>query len=108
MQTPIFIRIKYGNALFEVETYINEYRNLMLLLRDQLILDEFGVCGGMGRCGTCVINTENIKGDSANKDRNEPVTLTKMGLDISTFRLSCQLLINDDLNGAVIEIIEDY
>ena len=108
MQTPIFIKIKHDNALFEIKTYRGEYRNLMVLLRDQLIIDGFGACAGMGRCGTCMINTENLKGDSAHKERNEPVTLVKMGVDISTIRLSCQLLINDELNGAVIEIIEDY
>lgn len=41
-----------------------------------------------------------------NKERNEPVTLSKFGFEDDPIRLSCQILIKADLNGAVIEIFE--
>lgn len=78
----------------------------MCLLLDQLYLDEFGVCGGMGRCGTCVIRIEGLTGASIAKDRNEPVTLARMGYDDENIRLSCQIMINADLDGAEIELLE--
>ena len=90
----------------EIETYDGEYKNLMFLLKDQLVLDSFGECGGMGRCATCVIKIQGLTGEAIIKDRNEPVTLSKFGLTDENLRLSCQLLINQDLNDVEIELIE--
>ena len=90
----------------EIETYDGEYKNLMFLLKDQLVLDSFGECGGMGRCATCVIKIQGVTGEAVVKDRNEPVTLSKFGLTGENCRLSCQLLINQDLNDVEIELIE--
>ena len=90
----------------EIETYDGEYKNLMFLLKDQLVLDSFGECGGMGRCATCVIKIQGLTGEAIVKDRNEPVTLSKFGLTDENLRLSCQLLINQDLNDVEIELIE--
>ena len=90
----------------EIETYDGEYKNLMFLLKDKLYLDSFGECGGMGRCATCVIKIERLTGNAIVKDRNEPVTLSKFGLTDEKFRLSCQLLVNQDLNNIEIELVE--
>lgn len=89
-----------------VETHIGEYRSLMVLLKDKFYLDNFGECGGVGRCATCIVKTNGITGNSSIKDRNEPVTLSKMGYEEENIRLSCQLLITKDLEGAYIEIID--
>lgn len=89
-----------------IKTYVVEYRNLMTLLKDELFLDSFGECGGVGRCATCIVKTSGITGNSAIKDRNEPMTLTKMGFEDDAIRLSCQLLITKDLEGSSIEIID--
>lgn len=89
-----------------IKTYVGEYRNLMTLLKDELFLDSFGECGGVGRCATCIVKTSGITGNSAIKDRNEPMTLTKMGYEDDAIRLSCQLLITKDLEGSSIEIID--
>ena len=90
----------------EIETYNHEYKNLMFLLKDKLYLDSFGECGGMGRCATCVIKIQGLTGEAVIKDRNEPVTLSKFGLTDKNFRLSCQILINQDLNDVEIELME--
>ena len=89
-----------------VETYNGEYRNLMCLLRDQVSLDDFGECGGMGRCATCVIRIKGLTGNSTTKERNEPVTLSRLGYDDENIRLSCQLIISEDLEGTEIEMLE--
>lgn len=82
------------------------YPNLMCLLKDELLLESFGECGGVGRCATCVVKTKGITGNSAIKDRKEPATLSKLGLEEDNIRLSCQIFITADLDGAEIEILE--
>lgn len=99
--------IEYGQR-YTVQSYYGEYRNLMVLLRDKLFIDNFGECGGIGRCATCMVRVDNIKGISQGKDRNEPVTLAKKGIKDDTIRLSCQLLMTPDLDGATIEIVDQY
>ncbi|PKP14758.1 MAG: ferredoxin [Bacteroidetes bacterium HGW-Bacteroidetes-23] len=89
-----------------LETYRNEYKNLMFLLKDRLFLDSFGECGGVGRCATCVVKTSGVNGDSAVKERNEPETLSKIGYTDEFTRLSCQLFITKDLENAEIEILD--
>jgi 2Fe-2S ferredoxin len=89
-----------------IETYWGEYPNLMFLLRDKLLLDAFGECGGVGRCATCIIKITGIKGYSIKKERNEPVTLSKMGYEELDIRLSCQLYITSDIDGCQVEILD--
>jgi 2Fe-2S ferredoxin len=89
-----------------IETYVGEYPNLMFLLRDKLLLDDFGQCGGVGRCATCIIKIKNVKGDSVKKERNEPATLSKMGYVEDDIRLSCQLYITTDIDECQIEILD--
>ena len=91
----------------QIKTFHGAYANLMYLLKDKLFLDSFGECGGMGKCATCIVKTTGIKGNSAIKDRNEPNTLTKLGYTEKDIRLSCQLYITQDLEGAKIEILEN-
>ncbi|MBD0725152.1 hypothetical protein B6A10_08170 [Flavobacterium sp. L1I52] len=89
-----------------ISTRHGRYPNLMFLLKDELMLESFGECGGVGRCATCVVKTKEIRGNSAIKDRNEPATLSKLGFHETNIRLSCQIYITADLNGAEIEILE--
>ena len=100
-----FTVIENGNSQL-IETYPSSHPNLMFLLRDTLGLDSFGECCGVGRCATCVINAEGITGDSFIKERNEPTTLKKMGYEEESTRLSCQLYITPDLDGATITILD--
>ncbi|MBS7256634.1 2Fe-2S iron-sulfur cluster-binding family protein [Flavobacterium branchiicola] len=102
----ISFSISENNTVYTIETYTGQYPNLMFLLKDKLGLDDFGECGGVGRCATCVIKADGIKGNSLKKDRNEPATLSKMGFEQENIRLSCQLYITPDLEGCQIEILE--
>jgi len=91
---------------YPIKVMHGSYPNLMFLLKEQLGLDSFGECGGVGRCATCVVKAIGIKGNSAIKERNEPVTLQKMGHLEDTIRLSCQLYITRDLEGVEITVLE--
>jgi len=105
----ITISIKNEAEKRIVITYKNEYRNLMQLLNNNFYLEGFGECGGMGRCVTCLVRINGLEGLSNLLERNEKVTLGKMGLADSDLRLSCQVLITDDLNNAMIDIVaENY
>ena len=95
-----------SGTIHEIETYIHEYPNLMFLLRDKLFLDDFGECGGVGRCATCIIKLNGVEGNALKKDRNEPATLSKLGYTAENIRLSCQLYITTDLEDSQIEILE--
>ncbi|HSD06700.1 hypothetical protein [Flavobacterium sp.] len=91
---------------YPIKVMHGSYPNLMFLLKEQLSLDSFGECGGVGRCATCVVKAIGIKGNSAIKERNEPTTLSKMGYNEDAIRLSCQLYITSDLEGTEITILE--
>lgn len=95
----------YEKQEYEIKSFKDEYRNLMVLLRENIFLDNFGECGGMGRCGTCMIKLNGIANNAALSNRNEHSTLKKMGIVDSEVRLSCQIQINDELNGAEVEIM---
>lgn len=91
---------------YPIKVAHGSYANLMFLLKEQLILDSFGECGGVGRCASCIVRVTGIKGNSAIKERNEPATLEKLGHTDDDIRLSCQLYITTDLEGAEIAILE--
>ncbi|MFL9830186.1 2Fe-2S iron-sulfur cluster-binding protein [Flavobacterium sp. ST-87] len=100
-----FTVIENGTRI-TVTTRHGSYPNLMYLLKEELQLESFGECGGVGRCATCVVKTSGITGNSAVKDRNEPNTLEQLGYSDETTRLSCQIYITADLNGAEITVLE--
>ncbi|WP_035141420.1 2Fe-2S iron-sulfur cluster-binding family protein [Flavobacterium daejeonense] len=89
-----------------ISTRHGSYANLMYLLKEELQLESFGECGGVGRCATCVVKTKGITGNSVIKDRKEPATLFKLGFHEANVRLSCQIYITADLNGAEISLFE--
>ena len=101
----IFITVLGNNREYFVETYRNEYNNLMMLLKDKELLDCFGECCGMGKCATCAIKINGLSGNSITKERNEPVTLGKIGYTEDNIRLACQLFITEDLNNVVVELL---
>jgi 2Fe-2S ferredoxin len=108
MDHTIQFTVTENNSKQVIRTYFGEYRDLMSLLKDKLYIDGFGECGGTGRCATCVIRITGIVENALVKDRNEPATLLKMGFEDDDIRLSCQILVTEDLNNAKIEILGTY
>ncbi len=104
----IFFTVIYEGNTFRLETYPHEYRNLMLLLSDKIFPDFFGECGGQGRCGTCTVKIFS-EGNLLNEtNRNEEATLHKLDFYSKDLRLSCQLLIDENLNNQEFEIISPW
>lgn len=102
----IHFSVTFQKEEFFIRTYLNEYKNLMQLLREKVFLDGFGECQGTGKCGTCLIKISRISGNSQIMDRNEPNTLIKMGINHPLIRLSCQILVSSDLHDSSIKIME--
>jgi 2Fe-2S ferredoxin len=76
----------------------------MVLLNEKFYLEDFGECKGMGRCGTCVVRVSGLKNAAISMERNEAATLDKMNIAESGLRLACQILINNDIEDALVEI----
>jgi ferredoxin, 2Fe-2S len=100
----IVFTVLFGNKKYKIQTYQREYRNLMQLITDKIFIEDFGDCKGMGRCGTCMVTITNWKNSEPLKERNEVTTLEKAGNDNKNIRLSCQILITEDLSNAIVSI----
>lgn len=99
-----FIGLYQGQEYY-LRSYENEYRNLMVLLKDKICPDDFGQCGGMGRCGTCLVNISGLSPEeSYTKEQN---TLSKMGIKNPAARLSCQIQIDEDLKNVIVELFDN-
>src|SRR5690606_22867391 len=106
MPNSISLTIFYEERTYSIKTYPYEYRSLMALLYDKIYIDDdFGECKGMGRCGTCVIQILNPKKEITFFDRNETATLSKMGINEEHIHLSCQIELNENIDGLEIKIL---
>lgn len=103
----IIFTLRYGEEEIEVETYEGEFRNLMVLINEKMFVEDFGECKGIGRCGTCLIIAEGIDQGFSVLERNEKSTLRKCAVQHTNLRLSCQVMINSNLQNACIEIVEE-
>jgi 2Fe-2S ferredoxin len=84
---------------------MHEYRSLMHLIQDKIYIDDFGECRGMGKCATCLIEITNCVGNKIyNFDRNEKETLRKAGVTDVSKRLSCQIVVDENINGIKLKI----
>lgn len=99
----VFTIFFYGQQ-YTIKTYTGEYRNLMQLITDKIFVEDFGDCKGMGRCGTCLVQVLGLKGAACQLERNEENTINKSGIKNTNIRLSCQILINENLKNAIVII----
>lgn len=103
----ITFTLRYGEEEIKVETYEGEFRNLMVLINEKIFVEDFGECKGIGRCGTCLVIAEGIGDAGSVMERNEKSTLGKCAVQHANLRLSCQVMINSNLQNACIEIVEE-
>lgn len=103
-QNDISITVLIEEDKYELHTYEREYRNVMALIQDNLCPDDFGECGGQGRCCTCLVEVINKNLELPASGRNEAATLAKHHVTGTSRRLSCQLLIDKKLNNLVIKL----
>lgn len=84
----ISLTIIYKDESYPIQTYLNEYGSLMTLISDHLAIAGFGLCCGMGSCGTCL------------------VTITSKYTSVSRSVMACDMQINDELSNTQITISE--
>jgi 2Fe-2S ferredoxin len=77
----------------------------MALIRDKVCPDDFGDCGGMGRCATCQVSIKGGLNSPVHMQRNEAETLRKAGVSHALARLSCQILITEDLENLFVVVL---
>ena len=102
--SSITITVIDQDESYELTAAAGQYRSLMMFLYDQVYLDGFGECLGMGRCGTCAIEIMSTNAPIKQFNRNEQATLAKEGITAPNIHLSCQIEVDERLNGAVIRI----
>jgi 2Fe-2S ferredoxin len=101
----ITVRVDYDGAIHELLTYTNEYRSLMMLIYDRLITEGFGECLGMGKCGTCLVEITERRIEPTAYERNGEVNLLKTGVQGGNIRLSCQLIIDEKMDGLAVKVL---
>lgn len=101
----IIVNVLCEGELYTIKTFPGEYRNLMMLLVDRINPEDFGECLGMGKCATCAVRIMENQSKLTSFDRNEETTIAKAGIAGKDIRLSCQILIDEHLNGVEIECL---
>ena len=101
---PIQVTVIVGGETYPLTTHRGEYRSLMALIYDRIYIDGFGECRGMGRCGTCRVTVDGDQAALTGMDRNEAATLGKMGGDGDGYRLACQIMVDERLQGRTISV----
>ncbi len=84
----IILTLIYKGESYIIHTYANEYYSLMTLISDRLAITGFGLCCGMGSCGTCRVELG-----------NQYTSITKPVL-------SCDIQVNDELSNKHITIAD--
>ena len=83
-ERDISLTIIYKGENYPIQTYLNEYGSLMTLISDHLVIAGFGLCCGMGSCGTCL------------------VTISNKYASASRSVMACGMQINDELSNTQI------
>ncbi len=102
----IQFELNHLGETISITCHEGEYRNLMVLINEKIYVEDFGECKGIGRCGTCLVEIITIN-PLPELERNEKSTLEKCAVKLPNLRLSCQIMIDQLLNGATISIVEE-
>lgn len=76
-----------GLEEFAIETFPNEYYSLMALITSKFALSDFGICNGMGSCGTCEVMIDGSPAFACEIRVNEELHLARIVLNSSVSRL---------------------
>ena len=82
----IQLTLVYKAEETRIHTFPNQYLSLMTLISDHLPINGFGLCSGMGSCGTCLIHIQ------------------RKQMSFRTSWLACRVAITDDLTSTQIII----
>jgi len=101
----ITVLVDYDGEQYELCTYANEYRSLMMLIYDRIFTEDFGECLGMGKCGTCLVEITSQRMEPTAYERNEQANLLKAGQTHGNIRLACQLVIDEKMDGLTVKVL---
>jgi len=101
----ICLTVLYSSEEYKIQTYTGEYRDLKCLIQDRLFAEDFGQCGGMGRCGTCIVRIGGLI-NASGFQRNEATTIGRIAPGIDDIRLACQIPIDNQLSNLTITLME--
>lgn len=85
-ENNILFTLHYREESHRIQTCRGQYHSLLALISENLAIPGFGICGGMGSCGTCMVH---ISGQHS---------------AIKTNVLACYTQINDDLSNTDITV----
>ena len=85
-KNTIIFKLVYQNKEYQVQTRRDQYHTLMTLIADHLSILDFGLCCGMGSCGTCMVEIN---------EKYSP---------IRQFIISCNVQIDEALSNTTINI----
>jgi 2Fe-2S ferredoxin len=100
------VSVFYDGETYELWTYANEYRSLMMLIYDRVYTDGFGECLGMGKCATCLVEIIKSNPQLTFYERNERTTLFKYEHTGKNVRLSCQIMIDEFIDGLQAKVLQ--
>lgn len=103
--STIHIRVLVAGEEYQLQTWPGEYRSLMALIYDKVYVEDFAECRGMGRCGTCRVSIDGDATALTGMDRNEAATLSRSGAPGEDIRLSCQILLDENLDGRTVTVL---
>lgn len=83
-ENTILFTLVYRNEEYRVQTNRHQYHTLMTLISDWLAIPGFGLCCGMGSCGTCMVGI-----------------CTKHAA-VQRHTLSCDVQISDELANTIV------
>jgi 2Fe-2S ferredoxin len=102
----IVFTVFFEEEEYKIHTYEGEYRSLMHLIYDKMYTEDFGVCKGMGKCGTCLVEVSGLKGASVLMEEDEKSRIRKQDIKNENARLACQILISKDLENVNVRILQ--
>lgn len=76
---------------------------LMPLLRDR-VDNTVGICGGVISCGTCLVRVEDDWAARLAPASPDEAEMIEALTDEAGFRLGCQIVLGDDLDGLQVTI----
>lgn len=81
-KNTILFTLVYESESFPVQTRPGRYHSLMSLISDYLTVPGFGLCSGMGSCGTCMVNIDGESTLSCAVDVNDALANTTIAVEL--------------------------
>ena len=77
-KNTILFTLVYRGEEWPVQTSRNKYPSLMSLISAYLPMVGFGLCSGMGSCGTCVVEIDGMRSFSCDVAVNDELANTRI------------------------------